>query len=200
MFTFLWISKKRNKIWFDFITELAYQNDIWCSLLLFEACKIDTCIINIMSYVGILGFEDVNSVNIWFLVLVVIGLDVKDELQQAEGNQQTHSAGSLGFGEVAPGPQPVGVYPPRRLSGAYLPAPASAGRQPASAAAPSHLHHLHFDGILPRLHAEAPLPFRQWADVNVLGACGHYAAAGKSVPPWKPMDMWLQHEVAPWLG
>lgn len=128
---------------------------------------------------------------------MLVGLDVEDELQQAERDQQRHPSGSVGLGQVAPGPQPTGVHPPRRLPGPHFPAAPAAGRQPASAAASSYLRHIHSNGPLPHLHSEAPLPVRQRANVNTLQAGGHHASAGEPVPPWEPMDMRLQHEVAP---
>lgn len=121
--------------------------------------------------------------------MLLLGLDVEDELQQIEGDQQKHPSGTLGLGQVAPGPQPIGVHPPRRLPGPHLPAAATAGRQPAPAAAPSHLHHLHPYGPLSLLHSEAPLSVGQQADIVALCASGNHATARELVPPWEPVDM-----------
>lgn len=95
------------------------------------------------------------------LLLSSNGLDVEDELQQADKNQQTHSAGLVVLSQVTFGPQPTGVPPSRCLPGPHLPAATATGRQPAPAAPPSHLCHLHSDGSLPSVHFEASLPVRQ---------------------------------------
>lgn len=116
-------------------------------------------------------------------------LDVENELQQAEGAQQTHPAGSLVFGQVTPGPQPTGVHPPRCFPRPHLPAAAAAGGQPAPAAAPGNIHHLHTDEPLPHLHAETPVPVGQWVDLTSIQAGGNHASAGESVSPWEPMDL-----------
>ena len=42
----------------------------------------------------------------------LIGLDVKDQLQQVEGDQQTYPSGSVVFVQVTARPQSTGVYPP----------------------------------------------------------------------------------------
>lgn len=117
------------------------------------------------------------------------GSDVEDELQQGDRDQQTHPAGPVVFGPLAFGPQPAGVPAPRCLPGPHLPAATAAGRQPAPAAAPGHLCHLHSDGPLPSVHLEAPLPVRQRAEVAALRAGGHHASAGEPVPPREPLDV-----------
>jgi len=129
-----------------------------------------------------------------------VGLDVEDQLQQAEGDQQAHPSGSVVFDQASSGSQPSGIHSSRRLPGPHLLAPTAAGRQPASTTTSSHLYHLHSDGPFLHFHSAAPLPVRQWTDVPALRASEDHATAGKSVPSWEPMDLWLQHEVAPWLG
>lgn len=122
-------------------------------------------------------------------ILLFLGLDVEDELQQAEGDQQAHPAGSVVFGSAAPGPQPAGVHPSRLLSGPHLPEAPAAGGQPAAAAAPRHLHHLHPDGPFPRLHPAAPPPVGQRAAVAEPWSGGEHATAGELIPPREPVDL-----------